>query len=143
MKKPKYITAKNYLQFKPSEFVRSFVSDLEVAKKLTKRTGKPMNMNRWWPNENCLPCLGGMACMNMGVRPDDNAIGDMTSELGDNIRIGYGSRISDDILKLFKEYKRVNLPSFEIIHDVISNKEIDILIDRIHTYADLIEASGQ
>ncbi len=29
--KPKYITVENYKEFKPSEFIRSFVADIEVA----------------------------------------------------------------------------------------------------------------
>lgn len=57
----KYITLKNYKQFLPSEFVRSFVSDIEVAEKI----GKSINMNNYTKNISCLPCLGGMACLNL------------------------------------------------------------------------------
>lgn len=41
--KLKTITAENYKQFKPSEFIRSFISDIEIAKKI----GKPMNMSSY------------------------------------------------------------------------------------------------
>ena len=65
----KRITVDNYRQFKPSQFVRSFLSDLDVAVTLTKKTGEEMNMDSWYQGNSCLPCLSGMACLNMGIPP--------------------------------------------------------------------------
>jgi hypothetical protein len=78
-KKPKYITKDNYHLFKPSEFVRSFVSDIEVAEEIKAKTGKEMNMNDYSDSIRCLPCLGGMACMNMGLNYWEDGIADWTS----------------------------------------------------------------
>jgi hypothetical protein len=113
MKQPKYITIDNYQQFKPSEFVRSFISDIESAAK----TGMKMNMSSYVhdPFSGCLPCIGGMACLNMGgkytfllsLRPDVtemDRIFNRIAMLGDAIRSGAGARsFLHDIRALYSE----------------------------------------
>lgn len=82
--KPKYITPDNYQQFKPSELVHSFISDIEVA----ERIGKPMDMSNYFSSKNCLPCLGGMALLNWGNISTNKDVGFNVSHLGDAIRRG-------------------------------------------------------
>jgi len=64
------ITVDNYLDFLPSDFVASFLSDIDYAAK----RNKPMDMENFLKeyataddNSKCLPCLGGVACMNFGI----------------------------------------------------------------------------
>lgn len=143
MSKPKYITIENYRKFKPSEFVRSFISDIETAEKI----GKPMDMSNYFENfeGTCLPCLGGMACMNLGfvsVYATD-IIGETVARLGDRIRVGKGKYINYQLKILYPKYKNCKLPNREMISGETTKRDLTRLKQRINTYADIIEASGQ
>lgn len=135
----KYITVDNYKEFKPSEFVESFISDIEVAEKI----GKPMDMDNWVGN-GCLPCLGGMACMNMGISPFGNQVGDIVSNLGDHIRSGYADSVQDFIEDLFN----IKLPSLifkrqrKIEGEIKTAKQFNNLKKQVAYYADTLKKAG-
>lgn len=147
MSKPKYITKDNYLKFKPSEFVRSFISDIEVAEAM----GKPMDMSTFEAEkamkEGCLPCLGGMACMNMGISPyrDVDSIGRYTADLGDFIRCGHKNCVNDVLELLYPKYRRVDFYRVKKVHffGIQDKNELRELKKIINQYADAIEKSGQ
>jgi hypothetical protein len=85
------ITVDNYHEFKPSAFIHSFVYDIDYAigkKKamdMTAFTKKALNNPK-----ACLPCLGGIACMNMGLAKSYSrcSLWDYIASLGDDIRRG-------------------------------------------------------
>lgn len=138
--KPQFITVDNYQKFKPSELVRSFVADIQVAKKKMKQ-GYKMDMQSWEPYNHCLPCLGGMACLNMSITPHDG-IGLWISYLGDAIRTGRDGYMNNALFDLYENYRRTDFPSKPEIERG-TTKNLDILIDRIHMYANILEESGQ
>lgn len=135
----KYITVDNYKEFKPSDFVESFISDIDVAEKL----GKPMNMADWYGN-GCLPCLGGMACMNMKIDPINDEVGYEVSDLGDGIRNGSDWKIQKSIEALFKIKIPENIlkPKPEIRGKIDTAKKFDKLRQRVIYYADILRKEG-
>ena len=108
-KRGNIITPENYLQFKPSEFVHSFISDIEVAEKM----GKPMDMHDYDAERagngriTCLPCMGGMSILNWGYSgiPEGDSPEEMaayyTARLGDGIRCGLGAVVAKYIKRLY------------------------------------------
>lgn len=144
MRKPKYITAENYQQFKPSEFVRSFVSDIEVAEKM----GKPMDMRTYIPRTaepGCLPCLGGMACMNMGFTSTLlNDVSYNVAGLGDAIRTGTASSFRIHINNLYPkcQFKASYVGHTKTFEGVVRKGRLSYLKAQVHKYADALEAQG-
>lgn len=140
--KPKYITKDNYRQFKPSEFIRSFASDIQVA--LDK--GKPMDMSQYEVNfavYGCLPCLGGMACMNMGLSPLKGKVGNLVANIGDNIRCGDLESASRDLGELYsKDINIEDTVGYSYMMGVIRGEKLISLQKRVHSFADQIEKAG-
>jgi len=157
MKKPKYITVDNYLQFKPSEFVRSFASDIERGWELAKRTKQKIDLYNWvpYPESKCLPCVGGLACMYFGgeftyegssaeLYKGSDLVKFYTARIGDCIRMGSMFEIYEFLIGLYPEYKNVYLGKWGIaFYGMLNAKSKGALIKRINRIADLIEASGQ
>lgn len=145
------ITVKNYKKFKPSEFVRSFVSDIEVAEEITKKTGERMNMCVFQPHRGCLPCLGGMACFNMlghypytGEDYGDEELSRAVGSLGNSIRIGVWSDIESDLKMLYPKYKKTHSRAgLDFFNGETYQHDITRLKKQIHKIADIIERSGQ
>ena len=139
--KAKTITVDNYKEFKPSEFIRSFLSDIEVAEKI----GLPMDMRTFLSNgykKNCLPCLGGIACLNMHIDPISTVLGSNVSELGDNIRLGYSSLVSDDVAKLFGIKISMGKEISSICGVIKTKKQFDKLKNNVNYYTDIFEKAG-
>jgi len=97
------ITKDNYLQFKPSQLIRSFIEHINS-------TGdKLMNMDYFTPEgaaramEGCLPCLGGTACMNMGLQVFNSAqsLGQKIAGLGNALRMGNGPLVDNWITQIY------------------------------------------
>lgn len=143
--KPKFITTENYLQFKPSEFIRSFASDVDVAMEITKKTGKRMNMNSFNNGDHCLPCLGGMACMNLaGTTSVYEGVAEYTKDLGDRIRLASKYGIHIYLRKIYPSLKEIELPyDMEVFTGIMLDKDLVVLKEQIHKIADAYEASGQ
>lgn len=137
----KAITKDNYRDFKPSEFVHSFISDIEVA----ERAGKKMDMTAWIKSSakpGCLPCLGGLACMNMSVAILDD-IGTHVSNAGDEIRLGCGIELSQSLGYLYPDREIDTLTEFyEIFKGVMGKKDLAPLKERILYYVRELEAQG-
>lgn len=147
-KRTKKITIDNYLDFKPSEFVRSFASDLEWGMAESKRTGKPINMYVFTKDKDCLPCLGGLACMNFGTPRGytfnhKNRMLDNTAVLGDSIRQGLVTVTNTAIKGLYPDYRPCKLGKLRPFNGKYDYDELQPLIDQIHHIADQIERSGQ
>jgi hypothetical protein len=170
MRKPKRITVDNYQQFKPSEFVASFLSDLEVVEKQKK----PMNMSRWNKNNTwerlqlveCLPCLGGMACMNLGAK--DKQLPEIVAYeglnvftkrkklyanvalLGDCIRMGEKSGIKIYLQKLYpatyysQSFERIHFYGLMGLAGLVYPKSKDMkhLKDNINIIVNALEKAG-
>jgi hypothetical protein len=140
-----YITKENYKTVKPSLFIYSFLEDLEMGIRLQKETGKEINMLTYIENKECLPCLGGLACMGMGIEykySEFNSLACKVAALGDSIRRGDAYDITQWLRDLYPEYKYVNLPQ---VYSIYSSDSISLeqLKKRIIKYSKLIEASGQ
>lgn len=151
-KKPKYITIKNYLKFTPSEFIHSFVSDIDIAIK----TGKNVDMTTYKTStDKCLPCLGAIACMNFGITPGKifkmkNPVYKNTAFLGDKIRAGESFTFImylDDLYKITSE-KQIEIQTrlykkelhrfigFLNEHDLINLKK------QVLKYVEVLESIG-
>ena len=155
--KPKYITADNYKEFSPSEFVRSFASDLE-------RTGKKtINMGTYFQGtakqEKCLPCLGAIACSNMGISIKGNYSWDPTTSavarLGNAIRRTdyytaveklrdlYGASVVPFEWNGIKFDKLMNLKhKHKSMIGYIDQDLKERLIKQVHQFADFLEKEG-
>lgn len=145
---PKYITIDNYKEFKPSEFIRSFISDIDVAIEI----GKPMDMNTYFTDSDakCLPCLGGMACMNMGISfsifDEDGmygAIGGRIADLGDSIRLGFTESVMESINSLYDIYAFIIEPNgLKQFIGVTELSSLSSLKKQIEKYASAYEKEG-
>lgn len=144
----KTITIDNYQDFKPSEFVRSFASDVDVA----IRRGKPMFMASFYDQQTvdgveCLPCLGGMACMNMGIPLQyglpQNSLQTIVSNLGDSIRTGDKRSIVNWLERLYPDRNIQFTPgSLQGFFGVTKRRSLLLLQKQIHQIADALEESG-
>jgi len=146
MKKPKYITLENYKEFLPSEFVRSFVSDIEVAEKFNK----PMNMFTFKSDDvSYLPCLGGMACLNLS--PKKNCFRNKTLSsiafLGNSIRNGMLHSVVSYLKYLYPNHEIyyntfVNVKNLKQFSGLINKDRFEELKKQVHKYADALEKIG-
>lgn len=154
----KNITIDNYLQFKPSEFIRSFVSDVNAAIKM----GKPMDMNSFVEERDnkCLPCLGGMACLNMGIPVTYTStwVDDLQESIafcGDGIRTGDFRGMYNNLQNIYpklpnfaikmrriRKYNRNRLFNDKLFSGKCSGEQLKELQKRIHEYANTIESWG-
>jgi hypothetical protein len=140
----KYITQENYKEFKPSEFVHSFISDIDVAIKL----GKPMDMDWYQQWDGCMPCLGGMACMNLGIGVSGlNDLEDNISRLGDAIRngnnIGVVNRLDDLYYGLIIPYSVFDgLDTTEFNGKIKTKEQFKALKAQVMKYVVALEKAG-
>jgi len=160
------ITVDNYLDFLPSEFIESFISDIEVAEKLNR----PMDMGSYTQKDakkfdtvTCLPCLGGMACMNLGLKYEyQSEFRDLNTELplanriagiGNSIRIG-------DTLVFYKNLREIytDLPdeltikfcdwfihhdiTLRLFYDVVHQSEFKHLKQQVSYYVKALKSIG-
>jgi len=138
----KYITKENYKEFKPSEFVHSFISDIDVAIKL----GKPMDMGLYVEWHGCLPCLGGMACMNLAAN-FNSGMGYSVSRLGDAIKnginVGAAIRLGDLYCGLNIPYSIFNgLDTTEFNGKIKTKEQFKALKDQVMKYVIALEKAG-
>lgn len=84
------ITPATYKDYTPVQFMQSFISDIEVAEK----SGLPINIKSFYGNEDMMPCLGGLAVMNMGLEPWQNKLAANVACLGDHIVRGEGRAVN-------------------------------------------------
>jgi hypothetical protein len=138
----KRITVDNYKEFKPSEFVRSFVVDVYYGINLSNKTKKKINVQEWKETFDCLPCIGGLACMGLRINPLLDPLGRIIASLGDSIRTGSNFCICRDLCLLYPNYQYTQPPQNPIISksNISSLKQLQ---KRIHMYVNLIEESGQ
>jgi hypothetical protein len=144
------ITVDNYKKFKPSEFIRSFASDIEWAIK----SGKKMDMGTILEKGDCLPCLGGIACMNFGIPIKDTELSRIqynVAFLGDAIRLSVFSNMMYRLSRLYPSLNRGDHTTLiekrlrnEVVH--LSYKGTILpkqsMIERIHKIADIIASEG-
>lgn len=141
-KRGNIITPENYRQFKPSEFIHSFISDIEVA----ERTGKPMDMEHYKLDDckpGCLPCLGGTACLNWGFNnPYSEGLPWRVANSGEQIRWGNGEALAYNLRRLY-EIPVKNLPKQKpIMGNPNSPKAFQRLKDRVLFYVTALEKQG-
>lgn len=152
--KPKYITIDNIHQFLPSELVRSFAWDVKQAAK-TKKEMLLSQFSYILANEQgCLPCLGGIACYNMGIIDvsmyDDGDIEYEVARLGDSIRMGMGRYVIKSLKKIYPDTDfsqtwlrdMTSFSIFDIEPFFPSGYKGKELINQIHQYADELELKG-
>lgn len=151
MAKTKTITIDNYKQFKPSELVHSFVSDLDAALK----TGKSMDMSTFNAEHarkvNCLPCLGGMALLNLGAESSDmngHTVLSNIANMGDFIRMSCWTTALVYLTDLYPKYtKQLCKVSTEGLPDkdfagVIYSNRIKALQKHILKFVEVLEKAG-
>lgn len=146
----KTITKYNYLKFKPSEFIHSFLSDIEVAEK----SGKRMNMNRFNSGYGYLPCLGGLACLTLGIptplrislSEDGLSLSVKVGLLGDSIRLGNIDITLRYVKNLYPDMtltttSKWSLQSFDdrIIYGIPSKEDMRLMKRRIKEVVKLLE----
>lgn len=138
--KPKYITPDNYQQFKPSELVHSFISDIEVAEKI----GKPMDMAIFEESWECLPCMGGMGVMNWNHHEINGTLRHNIEQLGDDIRVG--RNISPRLNTLYGNVNVLIMPTgtecFSHLEKIKTKSRFTALKHQVMLYVKELEKHG-
>lgn len=158
------ITKDNYRQYKPSEFVRAFIEDIDFA----IATGIPVNMSTFTvinSKTSCLPCLGGMAVLNMGMKGFefkdqivlsigerhagfDKSLNWAVAGLGDAIRRCRRSEILRRLAQIYNlnmaimESLKDKLPKYQRFDGKAGKEELLILRDYVTILADTLRNNG-
>lgn len=132
------ITEQNYLDFKPSQLVRSFLRDLRKARMLKKS----INLCSWSGNDSFLPCIGSLAVTRLGAKQFEH-FSYLLASLGDNIRLGNSDMVMMRMGQLFTNEKFPPggyVIDLEPISGVIeSKKDFRRLRERIKFYEHIIK----
>lgn len=146
-RKPRTMTVNNYKEFLPSEMIRSFVTDIDVALKAKKH----MNMgifNFVGSYSNCLPCLGGLACMNMGYENIySSPLSKTIAYLGDAIRRESSTAVQKYLAELYPDLiteiyrSEIKMKKWGSVLDVGPEK-LRRLQTTIHHLADSLKMEG-
>lgn len=145
----KVITIDNYRNFKPSELVHSFVSDLNIALK----SGKKMDMLTFSAEaaatHDCLPCLGGMAALGLERKTIDvRPVTHFVMMLGDSIRVSQWFDALAALIRIYPDFQGklffvdTDLLPHKRFDGVIGKKEIKELQKHVLRFVEALEKAG-